>query len=103
MTGFAVSAIRGMGETVVSIDTIIGAIAASMEQQAAATQDIARHVQEAAAGTTEVSQNIAVVSQSAGETGTAAGEVLQAAELLDGQAVKLNTEVKQFIGRLRHG
>ncbi len=103
VTGSAVSAIRGMGETVVSIDTIIGAIAASMEQQAAATQDIARHVQEAAAGTTEVSQNIAVVSHSAGETGTAAGEVLQAAELLDGQAVKLNTEVKQFIGRLRHG
>ena len=103
VTGAAVTAIRGMGETVVAIDTIIGAIAASMEQQGAATQDIARHVQEAAAGTIEVNQNIAVVSTSAGQTGTAAGEVLQAAELLDGQAAKLNTEVKQFIGRLRHG
>jgi methyl-accepting chemotaxis protein len=103
VTGAAVSAIKGVGDTVVSIDEIVGSIATSMEQQAAATQEITRNVQEAASGTTEVSQNITGVSTSAGETGVAAGEVLRAAELLDGQAVALNREVKDFIGRLRQG
>ncbi|WP_042692851.1 methyl-accepting chemotaxis protein [Azospirillum sp. B506] len=103
VTGAAVAAIKGVGETVVGIDEIVGSIAGAMEQQAAATQEITRNVQEAAAGTSEVSQTIATVSTSAGETGTAAGEVLRAAELLDGQAVTLNREVTQFIGRLRAG
>ena len=103
VTNAAVAAIKGVGDTVVSIDEIVGTISASMEQQAAATHEIARNVQEAAAGTSEVSHNIAGVSHTAGETGTAAGEVLHAAELLDGQAVALNNEVKQFIGRLRRG
>ncbi|MBP2232643.1 methyl-accepting chemotaxis protein [Azospirillum agricola] len=103
VTGAAVTAIKGVGDTVVGIDEIVGSIAGAMEQQAAATQEITRNVQEAAAGTREVSQTIAGVSASAGETGTAAGEVLRAAELLDGQAVALNREVKGFIGRLRQG
>nr|WP_255635643.1 HAMP domain-containing methyl-accepting chemotaxis protein [Azospirillum sp. 412522] len=103
VTGAAVSAIKGVGETVVGIDEIVGSIAGAMEQQAAATGEITRNVQEAAAGTSEVSQTIATVSASAGETGTAAGEVLRAAELLDSQAVTLNREVTHFIGRLRAG
>ncbi|PWC50667.1 methyl-accepting chemotaxis protein [Azospirillum sp. TSA6c] len=103
VTGAAVTAIKGVGETVVGIDEIVGSIAGAMEQQAAATQEITRNVQEAAAGTAEVSHTIATVSASAGETGTAAGEVLRAAELLDGQAVTLNREVTNFIGRLRAG
>jgi len=103
VTGAAVTAIKGVGETVVGIDEIVGSIAGAMEQQAAATQEITRNVQEAAAGTAEVSHTIATVSTSAGETGTAAGEVLRAAELLDGQAVTLNREVTNFIGRLRAG
>ncbi|WP_305729352.1 methyl-accepting chemotaxis protein [Azospirillum sp. B510] len=103
VTGAAVTAIKGVGETVVGIDEIVGSIAGAMEQQAAATQEITRNVQEAAAGTAEVSQTIGTVSTSAAETGTAAGEVLRAAELLDGQAVTLNREVTHFIGRLRAG
>ncbi|WP_434619990.1 methyl-accepting chemotaxis protein [Azospirillum sp. B2RO_4] len=103
VTGAAVAAIKGVGETVVGIDEIVGSIAGAMEQQAAATEEITRNVQEAAAGTAEVSHTIATVSASAGETGTAAGEVLRAAELLDGQAVTLNREVTHFIGRLRAG
>ncbi len=103
VTNAAVSAIKGVGETVVSIDSIVGSISTAMERQATTTQAIARNVQEAAAGTSEVSHNIAGVSHTAGETGAAAGEVLHAAELLDGQAAALNNEVKQFIGRLRQG
>ncbi|PWC54515.1 methyl-accepting chemotaxis protein [Azospirillum sp. TSO22-1] len=103
VTGAAVGAIRGVGETVVAIDRIIGTIARSMEQQATATREISRNVHEAAAGTADVSSTIGDVSASAGETGAAAGEVLRAAELLDGQAVTLSSEVRRFIGRLRQG
>ncbi|WP_247872121.1 HAMP domain-containing methyl-accepting chemotaxis protein [Azospirillum sp. TSO35-2] len=103
VTGAAVAAIKGVGDTVVGIDEIVGSIAGAMEQQSAVTQEITRNVQEAATGTQEVTRTIAGVSASAGETGTAAGEVLRAAELLDGQAVTLNREVKNFIGRLRQG
>ncbi|WP_448188567.1 methyl-accepting chemotaxis protein [Azospirillum sp. sgz301742] len=103
VTDAAVGSIKGVGTTVVAIDQIIGLIARSMEQQGIATQEISRNVHEAAAGTADVSHTIADVSRSAGETGTAAGEVLRAAELLDGQAATLNSEVKQFIGRLRQG
>ncbi|HYH38105.1 MAG TPA: HAMP domain-containing methyl-accepting chemotaxis protein [Azospirillum sp.] len=103
VTDAAVGAIKGVGETVVAIDQIIGTIAQSMEQQAAATQEISRNVHEAAVGTADVSSTIGDVSASAGETGAAAGEVLRAAELLDGQASTLSGEVRQFIGRLRQG
>ncbi|WP_448203999.1 methyl-accepting chemotaxis protein [Azospirillum sp. sgz302134] len=103
VTNAAVGAIKGVGDTVVSINEVVATISAAMEQQSAATHLIARNVQEAAAGTGEVSRNIAAVSDTAGETGAAAGEVLQAAERLDGQAATLGTEVKQFIGRLRQG
>ena len=58
---------------------IAAAIAAAVEEQGAATQEIARNVQQAAAGTQEVSVNIEGVDQAAGETGAAATEVLGAA------------------------
>lgn len=101
-TNAAVDAIRGVGGTVVAIDQIMATIASAMHQQSASTAEIARNVQEAATGTNEVTQNIASVSRSAGETGVAADEVLKAAELLDAQAATLDSEVRGFIGQLRH-
>ena len=46
-------------------------IASAVEEQGAATQEIARNVQQAAMGTQEVSSNIAGVTKSASETGPA--------------------------------
>jgi len=100
-TGAAVSAVKDVGGTVLAIDEVIGSIASAMEQQSAATQEIARNVHDAATGTRGVSETIAGVSRTAGHTGQSAGEVLRAAELLEGQAGFLNSEVKRFIERLR--
>jgi methyl-accepting chemotaxis protein len=100
-TGAAVSAVKGVGGTVLAIDEVIGSIAAAMEEQSVATQKIARNVQDAAIGTRGVSETIAGVSRTAGHTGQSAGEVLRAAELLEGQAGFLSGEVKRFIERLR--
>ncbi|HYD30695.1 MAG TPA: methyl-accepting chemotaxis protein [Azospirillaceae bacterium] len=102
-TEAAVGAIQAVGGAVMAIDRTVGSIAEAMEEQSQATLEIARNVSEAATGTSEVSHNIQDVSEVAHETGAAATEVLQAAELLDGQATTLNNEMKSFIGRLRHG
>ncbi|WP_142848504.1 globin-coupled sensor protein [Telmatospirillum sp. J64-1] len=97
----AVGAIRGIGDTIASINQIASAIAAAVEQQGAATQEIARNVQEAASGTSEVSSSIGLVTQAAGETGQAAGEVLVAAGELSRQSERLNDQVNGFLRDIR--
>ena len=72
-------------------------IAAAVEEQGAATAEIARNVQQTAAATQEVTTNIAGVSRAATETGAAASQVLGAAGELSKQARRLSREV----GKLR--
>ena len=72
------SAIEGIGGTIGRINEIATTIASAVEEQGAATQEIARNVQQAARDT-EVSANITGVTQAAGETGAAASQVLGAA------------------------
>jgi methyl-accepting chemotaxis protein-like sensor len=67
----SVRAISEIGTTILRVAEISNAIAAAVEEQGAATQEISRNVQEAAKGAGEVAANIANVSTSAGETGSA--------------------------------
>jgi len=96
-TNEAVGAIKGIGETIGNINEIASAIAAAVEEQTAATQEIARNVQQASAGTAEVSSNINGVTQAATETGSSAAEVLSAAKELSTQAEKLRTDIQEFM------
>ena len=57
---------------------------AAVEEQGAATQEIARNVQQASQGTQQVSSNIADVQRGASETGSASSKVLSAAQSLSG-------------------
>lgn len=72
----------GMIEDVVSvigrIDEISATVGAAVEQQAAATAEIARSVQEAAAGTDLVSRQMGEVRRAADDTTTLADKVLDA-------------------------
>jgi methyl-accepting chemotaxis protein len=95
-TGQAVDAIREIVGTIGDISEITTAVAAAVEQQGAATQEIARNVQEAARGTNEVSVNIVGVTEAAGKTGMAAGELLGAAGDLAEQSDLLRGEVDRF-------
>jgi methyl-accepting chemotaxis protein len=97
----SVKAIKEIGETIGSMSTISGGIAAAVEEQTAATREIARNVQQAAQGTGEVSENITGVSRAATETGTAAGQVLGAAGELSHQAELLRGELGRFIAQVR--
>ncbi len=100
-TGDAAAAIKGIAETIVKVDEIAASIAAAVEQQGAATQEIARNAQECAQGVTEVSGNVSGVGQAAAETGSAAGQVLASAETMSNQASSLSDEVEKFLKEIK--
>jgi methyl-accepting chemotaxis protein len=100
-TQSAVSAIQGISKTILEVNQISSTIAAAVEEQTAATQEITRNVQQAANGTQEVSANIESVSKAADEAGTAAAAVLTAADELAGQSDALRREVDHFLSTVR--
>jgi methyl-accepting chemotaxis protein len=97
----AVQAIEGIGGTIGAINEIATAIAFAVEQQGAATQEIARNVHQAAQGTGKVSSNILGVNQAVGKTGTAANQVLVSAEQLSSQAAQLRADLDRFLVNIR--
>ena len=101
MTGTAMSAIRGISETVSRMSGITSAVAAAVEEQGAATQEIARSVQQAADGTRQVSGNVGSAHHAVAETGTVASGVLDAAEMLTGEANRLKAGVAEFLAEVR--
>ncbi|KQO53872.1 methyl-accepting chemotaxis protein [Methylobacterium sp. Leaf85] len=100
-TGQAVSAIVGITGRIQEISGTATAIAAAVEQQGAATQEIVRNVAQAATGTGEVTSNITGVAQAAEDTGAAASQVLGAASELSHQSEHLTAEVKRFLATVR--
>jgi methyl-accepting chemotaxis protein len=97
----AVGSIRSIGETVRKVNEIAAAIAAAVEEQGAATQEISRNVQQASTGTQDVSSNISSVSQAANDSGQMSSRVLTAANDLSRHGDKLKEEVDTFIKSVR--
>ena len=97
----SVSAIQGIGVTISQMSEIASTIAAAVEEQGAATQEISRNIQLAAQGTTEVSSNIADVQRGASETGSASSQVLSAAQSLSRDSNRLKDEVGRFLATVR--
>ncbi|WP_316174102.1 MULTISPECIES: HAMP domain-containing methyl-accepting chemotaxis protein [unclassified Bradyrhizobium] len=97
----AVTAIRNIGETIAEINDVTTTIAAAVEQQGAATREIARNIQQAAGGTSEVSGNITGVSSAAAQAGNAAADVLSASDALRHEADSLRAEVDAFLTNIR--
>jgi methyl-accepting chemotaxis protein len=101
VTTSAVGAIRNIGQTIGEINEVTTAIAAAVEEQGAATREIARNIQHAAGGTSEVSSNIVGVSTASTEAGTAAGDVLSASSALRREADALRSEIDAFLSNIR--
>jgi methyl-accepting chemotaxis protein len=97
----SVGAIKEIGDTIGKMSEIASTIAAAVEQQGAATQEISRNVQQAAQGTTQVSSNIAEVQRGASETGLASSQVLSAAQSLSSESNRLKLEVGKFLNSVR--
>ena len=83
------------------MSAIAACIAAAVEEQGAATSEIARNVQQTAHATHEVTMNITGVSRGSKETGAAASQVLEAAADLARRAELLSSEVSGFIVGVR--
>jgi methyl-accepting chemotaxis protein len=100
-SGGVVSAIQGMIVTIDEVNTITSSISSAVEEQSAATQEIARNVQYAAKVFGEISTNIAAVTGAANESGAAAGQVLGASEELSRQSERMRNHVETFIGGIK--
>jgi methyl-accepting chemotaxis protein len=76
-------------------------VASAVDEQGAATQEIAQNVQEAATGTADVSSNIAGVTDASSRTGQAAGEVLSCAHEVAQQTEELRKAMSGFLEKVR--
>ncbi|HWA47082.1 MAG TPA: methyl-accepting chemotaxis protein [Dongiaceae bacterium] len=86
-TGSVVAAIQQVTGKISSISEVTTAIGAAVEQQTAATQEVARNIQEVTAATGEAGQNSNMVL-------TAAGQLTQ-------DSVTLSSKVDEFLVRVR--
>ncbi|WP_247529716.1 methyl-accepting chemotaxis protein [Bradyrhizobium sp. 199] len=100
-TEHSVGAIKDISHTIEKLSEISSTIAAAVEEQGAATQEISRNVHQAAEGTHQVSSNITDVQRGASETGSASSQVLSAAQMLSGDSNRLKLEVGKFLGTVR--
>ncbi|MDN4988609.1 HAMP domain-containing protein [Bradyrhizobium arachidis] len=97
----SVGAIKEIGDTIARMSEISSTIAAAVEEQGAATQEISRNIQHAAHGTSEVSANIGEVQRGAGETGAASAQVHSSAQSLSRESNRLKSEVARFLESVR--
>ncbi|WP_298956100.1 HAMP domain-containing methyl-accepting chemotaxis protein [uncultured Methylobacterium sp.] len=101
VTDRAVSAIGSITSRIQEINGVAAGIAAAVEQQGAATQEIVRNVTQASAGTAEVTHHISGVARASEETGAAANQVLVSASELSRQSEHLSAEVSRFLSTVR--
>ncbi|WP_343221311.1 methyl-accepting chemotaxis protein [Oharaeibacter diazotrophicus] len=100
-TGTTVDSISRIVRTIGSIQQSASAIAGAVEEQGAATEEIASNTQRAATGTTDVTGNIAGVGTAAEMTGTASTQLMGLSGKLSDQSRVLQQEVADFVEGLR--
>ncbi|WFU73010.1 methyl-accepting chemotaxis protein [Bradyrhizobium sp. CB2312] len=100
-TAESVAAIKEIGVTIGQISSISTSIASAVEQQGAATQEIARSVQTVAQGTQIAATDIGQVNRGAAETGSASEEVLNSAKSLSSESTRLRAELDRFMANIR--
>lgn len=103
VAGEVVQVITEIRGTISEMRGISTTIASAVEQQGAATKDIARHIQTAAEGVSHVSGNIGEVHRKSLETDKAASQVLEVANLFSRQSEALKEQVEGFVKRIREG
>lgn len=97
----AVDAIQSIRDTIQKIAELSAALAAAVEEQGSATEEIARNAMEAAQGTGVATDNMASLSQAANETGARAKNIQSAAVALKAEADRLNQTVGVIVNDIR--
>ena len=101
VAGDAINAIQAIGGIIGEVNEVATAIAAAVQEQGAATQEITRSTQYAAQGTKNVSDNITGVKADADTAAGAADNVKQASQMLESQSRQLGDQVSDFLGKIR--
>lgn len=97
----AVDSVGSIAEIIGQIRSITESIASAVQEQGAATMEIARNVQGASDSTRDVTSRISEVRLMAGQTDQAAADVLSAAAGLSRDAELLSGRVTAFLEALR--
>ncbi|MFD1331682.1 methyl-accepting chemotaxis protein [Methylopila musalis] len=96
-----VRSIEDIGGAIGDLSHIATSVAAAVEEQQAATQEIARNVAGAAQGAQRVSEDMGQVRSAADHAGLGASQVQQAAAELARQSARLGQEVDRFLAGIR--
>ena len=96
----AVAAIGAIDAIIERMNAISATVAAAVEQQAAATDDIARSIRQVSDGAAAVSHGLDSAVQAVEAAGTASSEVMTTAETLSGHAGALDRAVDGFLADL---
>src|SRR5262249_22642412 len=100
MTTGAVDAIGRIMERIRAISTSASAVAASAEQQNAATAQITQNVAGAAKETKQVAADLGDVARAGAGSSKSADTALATTEAVSKAAVNLRTEVERFLGQV---
>ncbi len=99
-TGEAVGALQSVASTIEAIGGTAAGIAAAVEQQRSATEEIAMSASQTAASTNEVAASMTEVSEATSKTEEASGSMLAQADLLKADIARLRHEVDSFLKAL---
>ena len=97
----SVAAIHGIGGIITEVDTMIATVAAAVEQQGAATHEIARNIQEAASSTQVVTHKISGVSAGTIHVDSSADDVLLASDVAIAETDRLRHLVDGFLRQVQ--
>ena len=100
-TNSTVTSISSIVSTINNVRDLTAIIAGAVEEQRAATSEIAANTHRAAMGATQVTNNISGVGQAAGMTGSAATQLMSLSSSLSAQSQDLQREVSTFVQSLR--
>mgnify|MGYP000451097032 CR=1 FL=1 len=92
----AVNAIKEISDAIEKVNGYAGNIAASVEEQAATTNEVTRIVTESAEGVKQINENIAQVSQAAATTGKDAQSAQEASSTLSEISKNLQMHVEKI-------
>ncbi len=100
-TSATVGSIESIVTTINNVRDLTAIIAGAVEEQRAATGEIAANTHRAAQGATQVTGNMSGVGQAAGMTGSAATQLMSLSAALSEQSQDLQREVTSFVVSLR--
>jgi methyl-accepting chemotaxis protein len=93
----AAELIRGMAERVAILEHTAANIAATVERQGHATDDIDRQIRDAARNISDVAIGLDLLQADTAKNQSLSAEIAQAAQLVSGTSAELRSEVEQYL------